>query len=350
MKFIHFGCWNNGKCSADETNGLSLTMRKLKSYIEENKKETETETQTEKKNAIEFITIAGDNYYPPKRSSGTKLFIDENFTSGFECLPKDIKKYLIFGNHDIDDIIIDESGNEIKCKILDEQIKIAEENNSIEIFNDVLSLIKSKTLIIMLDTNLYNRKKTNIPINETCYSKLFNGFVNKSNMTIQNLIYYQNCFIKEIINLNLKDINNIIFIGHHPIYSIKNKKDTKDVFKQPNFIDFLKSISDLLIDKKIYYLCADTHIYQKGIVNIMPGLNIEQYVVGTGGADQDKLFSTDNTIIEDGVTVYTKSEEKVDYGFLEIDINDGGLSFKFISANRMSGGGGIKRFKIMKKC
>ena len=333
MKFIHFGCWNNGKCSSEEDNGLSITMRKLTSYIQEN--------------PIEFITIAGDNYYPPKRKSGTKFFIDDNFTSGFECLPKDIKKYLIFGNHDIEDVIIDESGNEIKCKLLNEQIKIAEENNSIEIFNDVLFRKESNTLIIMLDTNLYNREIINTAINETCYSKLFNGLVNKSNMTLRDLIGYQKCFIQKIIKSNL-EVKNIIFIGHHPIYSIKNKKNTKDVFKLSKFIDLLKYLSTLLIDKKVYYLCADTHMYQEGIINIIPGLEIKQYVVGTAGADQDKIFSSDNTIIEEGITVYTKSNEKVENGFLVVDIDEE-LSFEFVSASSRISGGSIKKFKIINK-
>ena len=81
MKFIHFGCWNNGQCSSDGTNGLSLTMQKLNSYVKEN--------------SVDFITVAGDNYYPPKGSAGKK-FIIEDFTSGFSCLPLTIKKYLIF--------------------------------------------------------------------------------------------------------------------------------------------------------------------------------------------------------------------------------------------------------------
>lgn len=75
MKFIHFGCWNNGNCSSDGANGLSLTMKKLNSYIEE-----KTETLDE----IEFIVIAGDNYYPPKGE--TKKFIEDDFISGFTPL------------------------------------------------------------------------------------------------------------------------------------------------------------------------------------------------------------------------------------------------------------------------
>lgn len=317
MKFIHFGCWNNGLCSTDGTNGLSLTMRKLNSYI--------------LSNTIEFITIAGDNYYPPKSSKG-KIFNSKNFVSGFDCLPKTIKKYLIFGNHDIEDVIIDNSEKEINCKLLDEQIKIIEGNNSVEIFNDVIFKVIDKTLVIMLDTNLYDREITDTPINKTCYSKLFNKFINKSELTINELIGYQNCFVKDILKSHT-DVKNIIFIGHHPIYSIKNKKGQKDEIELIRFIDFLKHIAKFLIDKNIYYLCADTHMYQEGTINILPNLTIKQYIVGTGGAEQDSIYSEDNKIVENDLIVYTKTNEKKEFGFLEVEINDSVVNYKFISAN-----------------
>lgn len=333
MKFIHFGCWNNGQCSLEGTNGISLTMRKLNSYIQEK--------------TIDFITVAGDNYYPPKGELGKK-FIIEDFYSGFNCLPKTIKKYLIFGNHDIEDVVIDDSELPVKCKILDEQIKIAEENNTVEIFNDVLFKVINNTLIIMLDTNLYDRKIINTPINETCYSKLFNGLINKSGLTLGDLIGYQNCFVKDVLQSNSK-VNNIILIGHHPIYSIKNKKGTKNVFKLSKFIDFLKNISSLLIGKNIYYLCADTHIYQEGLIKILPDLEIKQYVVGTGGAEQDEIYTLDNTIIENGLLVYEKLNEKREWGFLTVDIGETDLSFEFISANTGLLGGYTKKYKIINK-
>ena len=336
MKFIHFGCWNNGLCSIDGTNGLSLTMRKLNSYIEFN--------------PIDFIIIAGDNYYPQKSSKGKK-FIRENFTSGFDCLPKSVKKYLIFGNHDIEDVIIDDLDKEINCKLLDEQFRIIEGNNTVQIFNDVIFKKRDNTLIIMLDTNLYDREIINTPIKKSCYSKLFNKFVNKSELTISDLIGYQNCFILDILKSNL-DASNIILIGHHPIYSIKNKKDIKDEIKLVRFIDFLKKVADLLIGKNVYYLCADTHMYQEGIINITPDLIIKQYIVGTGGAEQDSIYLGDNTIKEGGSIVYTKTIEKKEFGFLNVEINELGVNYNFISAiSPLVGGDNIKKkkYKIVNK-
>jgi hypothetical protein len=335
MKFVHFGCWNNGLCSESGTNGLSIMTKKLNEYI--------------LTNSIEFLTVAGDNYYPKKELTGKK-FNDVEFNSGFECLPKQIKKYLIFGNHDIDDIIVNDEGVALKCKILEEQIKKAEDNNTFEIFNDVLHKIIGNTLIIMFDSNLYEEDKTKF-IRDTCYNKLFNSFVEKSELKIKDLIDYQNTFISDLITTN-PTVKNIIFIAHHPIYSIKSKiknsVEIKDDYETTNLIIFLKNIQELLVGKKIYHLCADTHIYQEGIIILSPTISIKQYIVGTGGASQDNIYSLDNTILKDDVVVYRKFNEKKEFGFLEVEILDDDVKCNFISASVMRGGG-LKKYKILKK-
>lgn len=332
MKFIHFGCWNNGGCSETGTNGLSLMTKKLREYVSSN--------------PIEFLAVAGDNYYPKKDEEG-KHFNKAEFLSGFDCLPKEIKKYLIFGNHDIEDKVIDETSVPINCKLLDEQKKIVEENNTYEIFDDVIHKVIGDTLIIMFDSNLYENKEDK-KIIDTCYSQLFAGFVNKTVLKIKDLMSYQNCYIKDLLTTHL-DKKNIIFIGHHPIYSIKNKKENKDAYKLDRFISFIKQIQTILLEKNIYYLCADTHLYQEGRVFITPEIEIKQYIVGTGGAEQDKIYVVDNDIIENGHLVYRKSIERREFGFLEVDIGDSDINFKFISATEMSGGNKFKKYKILKK-
>jgi hypothetical protein len=336
MKFIHFGCWNNGLCNDSQTNGLSLMTKKLRDYVSTN--------------SIDFLIIAGDNYYPVKDDIG-KHFNMDNFKSGFDCLPKDIKKYLIFGNHDIEDVIVGES-NSIKCKLLDEQNIIAEENETIEIFDNVLyKKINENTLIIMFDSNLYDIESEKL-VKDTCYNKLFNDYIKSSTLTIKDLLNYQNCFIKDIIQSN-SSIHNIIFVAHHPIYSIKAKIkkgiNEKNDYVLDKFISFLKKIKELLIGKNNYYLCADTHLYQEGIINITPELQIKQYIVGTGGAKLDNIYTGDNSIIDNGITLYEKSNDKKEFGFLEVEILDDELEFKFISATSGLTGGGVKKYKILKK-
>ena len=90
-RFIHFGCWNRDGCINKDSvvnNNTPVTkvMTTLKKYISETKPE--------------FITIAGDNYYPKvDTTSGAKIkkIIKQDLISGFECLPKDNKIDLLLG-------------------------------------------------------------------------------------------------------------------------------------------------------------------------------------------------------------------------------------------------------------
>jgi hypothetical protein len=337
MKFIHFGCWNNGLCGDFEVNGLSLMTKKLREYV--------------LINHPEFLIVAGDNYYPKKDATGKHFKLDE-FKSGFECLPKNIKKYLIFGNHDIEDVIIEKTEPQ-KCMLITEQQKIADDDKTIEIFDNVIYKIIDNTLIIMLDSNLYDTKSEKL-VKDTCYNHLFNDYVKKNALlTINDLLNYQNCFIKDLITSNIS-VHNIIFVAHHPIYSIKSKVTSNIVekidYELEKFVLFLKEIQELLLGKNIIYLCADTHLYQVGDINITPKLQIKQYIVGTGGAEQDNIYEGNNTIEKDSIIVYKKYDDKKEFGFLEVEILDDKITFKFISAssNLIGGNKYIKKYKILK--
>lgn len=82
-----------------------------------------------------------------------------------------------------------------------------------------------------------------------------------------------------------------------------------------------ETLENYLINKKIIYLCADTHLYQHGIVKINT-LKINQYVCGTGGAHQDYL--SNEKIIEYKNTNMEKYEliNSIDntYGYLEVEL------------------------------
>jgi len=56
--FIHFGCWNKNNCNEDN-NDFSKTMKNLKNFVNNN-------------NNIDFISVAGDNYYPEKTTINDK--------------------------------------------------------------------------------------------------------------------------------------------------------------------------------------------------------------------------------------------------------------------------------------
>ena len=225
MKFIHFGCWNKGLCvflnkvnnqynhlvqteisSAENTSRNVGTKYSNMSYVLQNLRNNVNKNQ---ENSIEFIIIAGDNYYPDKvkikkvtkskNNDNLKLksIIVKNLLSGFDCLPKNIETFILLGNHDIENInssnikikysnipeitkhqnvilnnyrnyltpnksnlnnlIIRSSTNREakKCLIykIQELYAISQENLNL-IYNNVGFRIINSTLVIMIDTNL----------------------------------------------------------------------------------------------------------------------------------------------------------------------------------------------------
>ena len=165
MRFIHFGCWNRGICTPEGNNAVSSVMRELKTYVE---------TADVKP---DFMIIAGDNYYSNKRidikvkdgvkkEKKIKTLYSENLRSGFKCLQNiPLDKYLLLGNHELEESVDEIDGNPImsdnhnsRCVILKMQQQIANSPESrITMFNNVLHHYDepSKTLIIMMDTTIY---------------------------------------------------------------------------------------------------------------------------------------------------------------------------------------------------
>ena len=85
--FIHFGCWNNLNKGC-----LKNVMNLLNNRLEDINKPN-----------IDFLTVAGDNYYTIKESDDgekKKIIIPEKLNLGFEYLPQDIDIYMILGNHE----------------------------------------------------------------------------------------------------------------------------------------------------------------------------------------------------------------------------------------------------------
>ena len=178
---------------------------------------------------------------------------------------------MILGNHDLETNLEDNSELKIKeeekeevekdCFILTQERKNINEINPK--INFVLwdSKIVENTLILMIDTSMYIDNEEEYL---SCYKKMPEVQYEESIDTIRKK---QNDFIKQKIN-QTQNIKNIIFVGHHPIVFVKNKKNenkiTSDIYK--NFIDVLKYNTE--IKKKYYYLCADLHLYQKGTIKL----------------------------------------------------------------------------------
>jgi len=361
MRFIHFGCWNEDTCTREGTNGLSKTMKKLGEYVK-----TETEPKPN------FIVVAGDNYYPDKeekkekvkdsakpektdksdkagetgeakkaektKKEKIKLFNEVNFKSGFDCLINNttgIPKYVLLGNHEYDTVKNKSGDVELdKCHILKEERKLFQASPDV-FFTTVMEKRLDNTLVIMIDTSIYEEAKMDECIfRQSCFNEIFPEMKIKNN--IAELIKHQEILVTRILQNPENNKKNIVIIGHHPIFSIKLKIDdnTREEKEKKEYLqqiaDLFINNEDLLTGKNLYYLCADVHSYQEGVVKINDRLLVKQYVVGTGGAHQDNcpsvLGQKDN---------YNLDICKQEFGFLDVNEDGDELKFKFISAEEV---------------
>ena len=322
--FIHFGCWNYNNCDSDnlaqpvkqEDTNITRVMKTIKKYID---------TSIEKNlTTPEFLTVAGDNYYFIKDKKTdveekTKIFSPEFLLSGFNCLPKGIKKYVLIGNHDLENI--ENSVKNSDCSILELQKEFASDvgNNMIldvdrkgPIMHHVLD---DSTIVIMLDTTMYETTEKSIKKVMKCYQRMFE--MNDLAVPENDILLEKIMFMREnqkqrldqyISSLNAETIKNIIVVGHHPLFDLKTKKDD-DSGKIKTKEEVLPLLNELYYesiyaplqagnpDINYFYLCADLHQYQTGRVTIqkaiaessLPSLVIQQYIVGTGGTELEKM-------------------------------------------------------------
>lgn len=384
--FIHFGCWNKLGCSMNDSSSSATSsatkisdttrvMIKLRDYIKKNK------------NKPSFLTIAGDNFYPDKNKDAKKEKkekkekevinpkmpedpsekdkkekrpdnMDKPFTSkdqedlksGFGCLPVKIKKFLLIGNHELDTI-------QGECKSLKLELDIIKNSNFVmdRPSNDYIlhEHFNKHTIIIMLDTTMLTADK--FPKYSKCYMELYgiNSHTSESNSAIKRyLLSIQTArvinLIKNIVNKS-KHIKNVVFVGHHPLVELKREKTAENniqgekIFK--NKIDYVHEFLDFFYNlylmmsvspKKLYYLCADLHQYQKGIINYKQ-MEVEQYIVGTGGTKldpdvdlkADRVNNQPNSYLE-----YEVQENSMSHGFLVCKEKNSQkeLDFKFVKA------------------
>jgi len=359
-KFVHFGCWNNLNTGKNEK--MLGNMKNVMTALSKHPKP-------------DFLVIAGDNYYPEKvkpvlKEPKKKYIYKNRLIEGFDTLPKNIEINMILGNHDLetngDDIktlfVKAEDGHEeleSNCLIIKEEMKF-----------DKLKLVLNEkkrignTLLIMIDTSMYS-DEADVKDFMPCY----NIFL-KENMDTKTLIRRQENFIEKCIQDN-KTVENIIIIGHHPIIYIKvkeskSKESKKETEKSPKvlndipaFINVLKMIKRTA-DKntQFHYLCADLHLFQKGVVTIDKGhsseMIVNQYIVGTGGTELDEgiLDQHLNKDYHIDSVSYHVSECKKAFGFLECIIKETGPEFHFYNlknSKQSKSNGGSKRRRTRKK-
>ena len=279
-RFLHFGCWNN------YGNAMNDVMTLLKKKIRDSH--------------VDFISVAGDNYYPEKKNNNgvKKKIIDTKALGlGFEKLPKKPDIYMILGNHDLEKnldvkqptLFTNENKDpKSNCKIITlEQTSVEDMSNIYFKLFEVI-LMRDDTLVMMIDTSMYenNDKPKN-------YLECYNQFLRRNFRSDKDLRAYQQNLISTHIRSYLHyGIKNLIIIGHHPIIGLKSKKKKTHTLNDiPLILPVLEKIYEHLPNVKFCYLCADLHMYQEGEIRIeMPNgkvMIIEQHIVGTGGAKLD---------------------------------------------------------------
>jgi hypothetical protein len=369
--FIHFGCWNKGHSTFREgdtetASALTNVMRRLNYVSDEINPE--------------FIVVAGDNYYPNKtvienknKKEKLKSFDESDLISGFDSLPKNVELDVIMGNHDYETELYLPSQDiiETSCTILKTEYDLTYNYANLNILMYKARKFGQNTLVLMIDTTIYDNKYAQKIIN--CY-KLHPDFSNE-NPTIENVRRNQSEFIKKNILENIDTLKNLIIVGHHPITGYKLKKGNKtELINSPGkpFVDSLYNDAfRLLIGKEVnyYYLCADLHQYQIGNISIeiegsSEKMMIKQYIAGTGGADPDAypfinkedmeevkidtsifeiLPNDGNNVVDDGIKykiTYLMTPEELAlsgsmFGILQCDGDANGdkLSFKFINTD-----------------
>jgi len=345
-KFIHFGCWNNLNIKKNKQIGcLNNVMTQLNQYLKSDPQ-------------VNFIIIAGDNYYPDKNlvnEKKQKIIYPDLMNNGFNKLPTNLPIYMILGNHDLEtntkkqNLFIENTSNPEKgdCAIINYQKQIVNNNPSknIDYFLFKEKLLNNNTLLLMIDTSMYS-------LDVDKFLPCYNIFLERNFIDSNELIEYQNNLIMEAITSNYASIKNIIISGHQPITGIKyeepdeTKGETTGEIEILNDIPYFRDLLKKMYEKmtqltgenttRYYYLCADLHLYQKGKI-ILPidetnNMVITQYVVGTGGTKLDNDIPREKigqSFESDGIRYLLEDCIKT-CGFLECVIEEEPM-FKFIS-------------------
>ena len=419
LKFIHFGCWNNGGCGDKyRDSGLTQTMTKLKAELPRIKPE--------------IVLVTGDNYYPLKTQiPGTditqKEFNQDVFDSGWECLKSTLSgenTYVLLGNHDLEEKGKKDKKDKNKAKSegaaagemepekkekheKDEKSEKVKKDKSDDkcIIKDELTYAKGfhlvdlcevkiigSTMFVMFTSTVYDtdldfnpdwesmpyttdkeQKKKDAEEKAAKKNKVFRmcakyikEYSGEEFRDLNNLAEFR-AVATQIITENTRQklkthgapITNLVFVCHEPLISWKSKTKQNDdgtmktktelmTFGGQQYMDLLCGIIDMVKPVNQYYLCADLHQYQFGVINIgcagcEKDYKIIQNISGTGGAEQDDqivgsdYFKTsepkDKAAFGKYKVDYTMSISDKRFGFTKATVGlEGGIGFKFIPA------------------
>jgi hypothetical protein len=141
-------------------------------------------------------------------------------------------------------------------------------------------------------------------------------------------------------------------VQHEPFASFKKKKEGK-MKEHAIANNYSRNVFYMIKQHPpIAVLCADTHNYQRGRLVFPDGLEITQYVVGTGGGIPDRITKDDIAAvppIDTGLVQYVVDEVAEGFGFLRVE---GPVAIAFVTVMPwMAGGAQPKNLRqTQKRC
>jgi hypothetical protein len=284
VKLFFFGCWGY----LGEGSGLKNVFASLNKTVGNG----------------DHVVILGDNYYPSEKieSEGGKKNYFTSFNEIreiFEYLKilrtKNCHIHVLMGNHEYKDDTLTLRGYYDK-KSQGGGLKLIQtgDPSKFKTFALEYGFIKTlgldsdigmcpieglpHTLLLKLDTNMFaidkHNKKVTLPYE-------YNG-----NFTARSLIG----------NQDFSDIQRVFICGHIPIVSKIYKKEKHKLDQSlpielyDLMFELVKNIKSKNEGIKIYYMCADTHYFQKVKIEMKrddESYELEQFVAGTGGTKLD---------------------------------------------------------------
>lgn len=247
-------------------------------------------------NPIETLVLGGDNVYPVKMRIGnstdfTKVYSQKTLMNGIHMLyGKDI--YAALGNHNV--------GGQM--------LKVQRGLNEWTMPDRYYCIHFSDYSLVVIDSNLIDD---------------------------EDAFYTMNKWLSDTINGLKSDRRKYYYVQHDPFISFGKKK----MIVFPKLVEVLEI---LVRYPPIAILCADTHNYQKGTLQV-GDVTIQQYVVGTGGAHPDYVKGKNGDTYDIMGVTYTMDTHISGYGYLEVTSDE--AKFIKVSDWRPFEGKGGKRGK-----
>jgi hypothetical protein len=252
------------------------------------------------KTPFDFGIIAGDNIYPRapagiNKKPFTKNYYKRTLDYGFGLLDTlKIPYYTALGNHDV-----------VKGDVLQNQLGMMKRRTP----QYVAEVVPGKLRLIVLDTNLLQLELTEP-------TKQLYGIrtTEEGWRTVAR-------FLDGVAPFK----GWTMVVGHEPIFTMKSK-DSGIV----GLVYYKELLEKLVAIPKCVYICADLHAFQVSQFTVA-GAQLPMVVIGTGGANPDKVEQRRNSTTVAGTGIQWKILDTVPaYGYCEGKLRGNQLTFTYM--------------------